>query len=254
MPPQRPIFLYIVAGVGIALAVIGLLWKPLSVVGLLAGSKPIEIPYFHAEIPQSVLYMSAVSSVIGWLYAWALLAGAIGTYFGKAWARPTMNIYAVISIVVNVAWVILYLIGIMPIMQSVMGNTGPQPPPPGLIYVSMVIAGFCYLPFLITYQIVVLVAYNTKTAKDYFAGRFPAPAPMQAYAGVEYAQPAPYYPDPSQQQGYYPPQAYYPPPQPQYPYQYPPQQGQPPYPGYGPPPPPAYPTDQNPPPPPETKP
>ena len=252
MQPQKPIFLFIVAGLGIALAALGIFCKPLSIIGMFVDQKPVSMPFFAQpiEIPAAVRYVTAVSNAIGWIYAWALLAGGIGTYFQKPWARTTMIVYAVISILNNLGWLVLYLVGAMPLMQSAMLSSSPQPPPPAVLYMSMVIAGLCFVPFLIGFQVLVLTAYNLKSSKDFFAGRFPQqPVAAAPYAGVEYAQPAPYYTEPSQ--GYYPPQqqqgGY--PTYPQYP-QYPPQDQQPPYPGYGQPPPAAYPTDQNPPPPP----
>lgn len=273
MQPRKPIFLFIVAGFGIAIGALGLICKPLSVASLLLGPDPgpVPVPFFNqtVQIPDSVKYLEAVTAGIGWLYAIVLLAGCVGTYLRKPWARTAMNSYAIISIMTKVAWAILYGIAMMPMMQQIMAAQNP-PPPPGLMGVSMVIGMLCIMPFLIAYQVVVLVTYNLRSTRDFLAGIDSAPAPTAAPPGAwpGYApQPAalpPYYPDPNAPApyppqyppagspppyGYPPPQYGYPPPQ----YGYPPAQApqQPPAADpYGPPPPPAYPTSPNSPPPP----
>ncbi|MBI1292917.1 hypothetical protein GC173_17030 [bacterium] len=235
---QKPISVVVVAVFGIIFGVIGLcLCTPLSIVGVLfpepASFGNLDIPPpSHTPLEKGTI----VFSLFMLLLASALLvAGSIGSFFFKPWARWCSLSYAVLYIVGSFVFNVANARAANIQSQAVMQAWFPAGPVGGgslsgvTIVTSAIFATLCSCIF----PIIVLVVYNLPSVRRAFSGdrsNFGPPpgTPGGGYPQAPWPGQAPEYQQPPQGgQGYYPTPQYgtLPPPQPNY---YPPAQ---PYPG-----------------------
>ncbi len=113
------------------------------------------------------LTFTGIELAVSLLLMIVLVAGSVGGLKLKPWARPTMLIYAVATIVNGLAGVVFNLVYVMPLMSSV---TGPGNAPLGAVVgVSSVCSGL----FGMIYPACVLYFYTRPNVVDAFRGIFP---------------------------------------------------------------------------------
>jgi hypothetical protein len=250
MNQNRPTSIYVIAVFGVIFGIMGLcLCAPGSLAQIFVpqptefGSITIPPPQY-SPIEKSLLVFSLFLTIPA---SALLIAGSIGSFYLKPWARWCVIAYAVLTIVGNLLFNMGNIRAANAQSQAVMQGFFPGVAVPGGVgMLSMVFGVIAGTVCNSLFPIIALIVYNLKSVRLAFSGDRsgfgppppggygPPPAAWQGYPqqnqyyGPPQPQPPPY-PDPNQ--GPYPPPQYgapAPPMQPPPPNYYPPA---PPYPG-----------------------
>ncbi|MCC6545827.1 hypothetical protein IT570_01570 [Candidatus Sumerlaeota bacterium] len=231
---QRPTSITVLAVIGVIFACFGLLCTPFQALGMLLPPDPeaneliesVGLPAPQYSPTARALLLS--SALVSFLASFLLLVGSAGSFWMKAWARLTMNSYAVVAILNGLYQVVVQMIFVFPDMLARMpqaGNSNSAAYSAGTQLGGMLGALIAFLCFSI-FPALILYFYNRAAAREAFAREgiipivsFPHPAavPPAAYGNPYGAPPTapPTYP-PAYQPPYVPygGQPYTPPPPP----------------------------------------
>lgn len=220
--PPIPGLLRVAAWVAIIYGGLGLLCNPFTaltnVVSYLEPTQ--ENPMLgNITIPQSSSLINLIGDFIEFFFAASFVACGIGTLRLSPWARSGMNLTCVLAILTKLVVTIAGTLAMVPMLTQVYQQMGMDLGP-GETQAAAILGILCTIPFIIAIPIFLLIAYNMKSSRDAFEGRYQEP---QAYYGPQQQLPdwqqghhqQPYYPDqppaqpypgqqdPAQQQGWY---------------------------------------------------
>lgn len=229
---RAPTSIVVLSIIGVILGGLNLLCAPFGLLGILAGENtmPLIIPGQAIEevpMPPALIMLLVISNLVGFVASLLLVAGSLGSFRLKSFARPCMNGYAVISMINSLITTAGQMWLMLPVMMPALEASLPADAPAGVMKVAMVIGILIAVLCQWIYPLCVLFFYNTRRAREAFALGYSAQPQWQGYPQQQQPYGQPWPPQYGEQQ--YPPQQY--PPQ-QYPQQQPYQDGsyqQPPY-------------------------
>lgn len=100
VPPARssPPSVVVLSLLGLLIGAIGMMWKPLSLVGVLANADPDAV-----VIPLQIKKWFIITAAVGTGVSLLLLASSVGSLSLRRWGRRGMLLYAVLALGLTIA-------------------------------------------------------------------------------------------------------------------------------------------------------
>jgi hypothetical protein len=172
-PAGRPTSVTVIAGIGIALGALGLLFKPCGVAMQFVPMPGPPNPMLSAMRDDPVILgWSVISGSTGTLLSLLLLLSSIGCLGLKPWARTGMLAYAALAILMTFITQAIGYFVVGPAVENAVRSAGVQQPP-GMAWMDGMVGVAIGLLIGLWYPVLILFYFTRQRVKDAFAQGLP---------------------------------------------------------------------------------